>query len=71
MKILIGLLILTVIMLGISLNFNRTNRALNELHNEHCVLLEKLNKIDEKCDGIARIENMLKKALATPYENDK
>jgi hypothetical protein len=33
--------------------------------------LEKLNKIDEKCDGIARIENMLKKALATPYENDR
>jgi hypothetical protein len=33
--------------------------------------LDKLNKIDEKCDGIARIENMLKNALNTPYENDR
>lgn len=65
------LIVIALIILGISISMDRNTSALNELHKEHCVLLEKLNKIDEKCDGIARIENMLKKALATPYENDR
>lgn len=52
-------------------NTNYNEKKFNELHNEHCVLLDKLNKIDEKCDGIARIENMLKTALNSPYENDR
>jgi hypothetical protein len=53
------------------INTNHNEKMFTELHNEHCVLLDKLNKIDEKCDGIARIENMLKVALTSPYENDR
>jgi hypothetical protein len=77
MKLIILIFVASIIafVMGVStmakINRNHNEKMFNELHNEHCVLLDKLNKIDEKCDGIARIENMLKNALNSPYENDR
>lgn len=46
-------------------------KRFNELHDEHCVMMDKINKIDEKCDGIARIEQLIRQNMSTPYTNDR
>lgn len=77
MKLIILIFIACVIsfIMGVStmakINTNHNEKMFTELHNEHCVLLDKLNKIDEKCDGIARIEQLIRQNMATPYKNDR
>lgn len=53
------------------MNRKHNEKMFTELHNEHCVLLDKLNKIDEKCDGIARIEQLIRQNMSAPYKNDR
>jgi hypothetical protein len=53
------------------MNTKHIEKMFNELHNEHCVLLDKINKIDEKCDGIARIEQLIRQNMSAPYTNDR
>ena len=52
-------------------NANHNEKSFEELHNEHCVMMDKINKIDEKCDGIARIEQLIRQNMSTPYTNDR
>lgn len=41
------------------------------LQKEHAEMAAKLQSIDEKCDGIKRIEELLKRAIPqTAFEND-
>lgn len=54
---------------NITTNYNE--KRFTELHNEHCAMMDKINKIDEKCDGIARIEQLIRQNMSTPYTNDK
>ena len=53
------------------MNTKHNEKMFNELHNEHCVMMNKINKIDEKCDGIARIEQLIRQNMSTPYTNDR
>ena len=52
-------------------NANHNEKRFDELHNEHCIMMDKINKIDEKCDGIARIEQLIRQNMSTPYINDR
>ena len=52
-------------------NTDNSEKMLIELHNEHCVMMNKINKIDEKCDGIERIEKLIRQNMSTPYSNDR
>jgi hypothetical protein len=53
------------------INTNHNEKMFTELHNEHCVIMDKINKIDEKCDGIARIEQLIRQNMSAPYTNDR
>jgi GTP1/Obg family GTP-binding protein len=77
MKLIILIFVASIIafIMGVStmakINTNHNEKMFTELHNEHCVLLDKLNKIDEKCDGIARIEQLIRQNMSAPYTNDR
>lgn len=77
MKLIILIFVVSVIafIMGVStmakINTNHNEKMFTELHNEHCVIMDKINKIDEKCDGIARIEKLIRQNMSTPYTNDR
>ena len=77
MKLIILIFVVSVIafIMGVStmakINTNHNEKMFTELHNEHCVIMDKINKIDEKCDCIARIEKLIRQNMSTPYTNDR
>lgn len=77
MKLIILIFVACVIafIMGVStmakINTNHNEKMFTELHNEHCVIMDKINKIDEKCDGIARIEQLIRQNMSAPYANDR
>lgn len=77
MKLFLLIFVVSIIgfLVGVStmakISTNHIEKRFNELHNEHCVMMDKINKIDEKCDGIARIEQLIRQNMATPYTNDR
>jgi GTP1/Obg family GTP-binding protein len=77
MKLIILIFVASIIafIMGVStmakINTNHNEKMFTELHNEHCVIMDKINKIDEKCDGIARIEQLIRQNMSAPYTNDR
>lgn len=77
MKLIILIFVVSAIafIMGIStmakINTNHNEKMFTELHNEHCVIVDKIKKIYEKCDGIARIEKLIRQNMSTPYTNDR
>ena len=53
------------------INTKQNKKMFTELHNEHYVMMDKINKIYEKCDGITRIEKLIRQNMSAPYTNDR
>ena len=63
--------IMGVITMSKTQNANHNEKRFEELHNEHCVMMNKINKIYEKCDDITRIEKLIRQNMSAPYTNDR
>jgi hypothetical protein len=73
-KIIALIVVSAVIAIATYLGVNAIQRSnahnIEILRQEHSELAEMLHRIDTKCDGIKRIEDMIKAAMAAPYYND-